>query len=375
MPIPKQVIEQEKQIDTMIAAEAEKIAQSSQPGTLPDAPEVPPVVVPVEDVVPVVPPAVTEPVALPPEAGTTAEPAAPAAQPVVPAEPEPAKTPEQIAAAYKTLQGKYNAEVPRQAQELSLLKGSNKLLEQQLALLQQQLASGTLPNNGVPSPQAPPAPPAAPVPQSPAAAVKLSDYYSEEQIEEFGEDYLNMQLQASQRLFSQQSKPLQDGLVQQRQDSTHGMVQALVPNFDSIDRDPAFRAWLNQQIPLAGITRTQALGEQFRSGNAAAVAEFYRQFSAQSAAPAPVPVQQAPTPVPGAVIPAVSAQVTPRTTAPPPPTQQPRKKFYFVSEFQRITTDLTTGKYTPEDRKKLQHEMDRAIAEGRIVPDGAAIPA
>jgi len=372
MAIPRQLEEQERlaeeEFERAVARQkaAEEAVNQMQPPLAEDP--APPPEAPEEAA-----PAPCSPAA-PEEAPPPAEePPAPVAEQEIPAEP-PADDQQPAAGTadeefaklqhkFDVLKGKYDTEVPRKTQEARELHQSNQLLQRQLQIMQQQLDA---------------APKVPDTPEAPAPGTeKVSDYYSAEMIEEYGEDFLKQQLAVAHRIAAESRKPIEASIANQRTTTLNSTIAALVPDFDRIDQDPAFSTWLDESIPLAGMTRREAMGTRYNAGDTRGVAEFYRQFGAIDAGqvtPAPaavVPPQPAGTqPAAPSRSQQVAAQVTPRAAAAPAPDPDPKARqgrTYSTAEYQRLQRDIAIGKISGEDAQRIDKELDRALAEGRVL--------
>ena len=192
--------------------------------------------------------------------------------PVVEQQPEDNKPPEEtVLQKYKTLQGMYNAEVPRLHQQ-------NRELNSRLQQMEQLLASMQSAQPQKPTEQAP------------------SKLISEKDVEEYGES-LDVMRKVSREEMSPIFQRLSaiEGFLQQMQTNVVPQVQQVahrqavsaeqafwaglsdtVSNWREINDSPDFQSWLLEADPLTGITRQTYLEDAQRALDAQRVANFFR---------------------------------------------------------------------------------------------------
>jgi len=273
--------------------------------------------------------------------------APPQAEPEAPQEPqEPEEEPdprdaeiEALKHKNKVLQGKYDAEVPRLAKERNEAIKRNEELELQLA--SQQI-------------QEPAAPAEAPV-------VDYKKYATEEELEEFGEDYVALQANIAARMMNEQLAKIQGQLETVKRssedatfDAFEQSVAAAVPNFNQLNTDPEFIEWLQQPDGYSGGTLQDSLDDASVARDLNRVVSIFKAWEATR----PKETGKKVTPMP------LEQQVSPKGKGAP---QNPSKKTYTVSQYKEIAKNVALGRYTPEQAQELQRELDTAYAEGRII--------
>ena len=321
----------------------------------PATPEATPQAAPAPDAIPLAPP---PPAPVTPPAENTVPtalqpPPAPAA---VPTPAAPNVEFQTLQHSHDVLKGKYNAEVPALNLELT------KATQENIALREQLLKASQ-----APAPAAPATPAAPVVPVRP----DLVAMYGQDLVDTLGEDgvmklFENQQRmnQASQQANEERMAAMQLDIDSRAQGGGQEVGQVFdmlvtqqVPDFNALDKDPAFNAWL--AFPLAAfspITRKQALQQSWDArdlGNLSAIVDAYRTETAQ---PAPNAVTTVP----------LEEQVVPGGNGTVPAAPAPAKKIYTVAEHTRISTDIALGKYTPEDKILWEQELNLAQAENRI---------
>jgi hypothetical protein len=248
---------------------------------------------------------------------------------------------------YKTLRGKYDAEVPRlHSQVKALMEEVGDLKAAQEAAEEK--------------PEKPPEP---------------TTYVTDADRENFGEDLLDVQRRVAQEVSSSyEAKITQlEGVIDtltKRIDGTNNSVSELtfeqrlgrlVPDFDAINNDPKWISWLDEVDPIIRGPRRNVAQRAFVEGDAEAVADYVRLFKSSQK---PVQTQQTPREV------ELEKQVTPsRTTTPSNTTTATdnRQRTYTKAQtdqvWSRIDVLNKAGKY--DEANKLEAEISVAMLEGR----------
>jgi hypothetical protein len=296
-----------------------------------------------------------------PEAGGETAPADPAEAPETPAAevialepaetaPAPEQTPEPPAAdrlahleqSFKTLQGKYSAEVPRYAEQL-------RERDRELAELRQQLAE---------------AKPAPAQPEGRKAKYGLTD----EQIETYGEDLVALAEQVADRIVDERLaksvQPIEQRLRASAQEAFAARLETLVPGMGEINADPAFAAWLGETDPFSGQTRRELADAAIAAMDAQRTARFFTAFLDQNK-PIHTAAPSAPVAPPRPATPSLAAQVMPRPSAPLP--QAPAKPVYTLAQYNEAMTLLTKGGHSAQEAEQIRNEFIAAFAEGRVL--------
>lgn len=181
-----------------------------------------------------------------------------------------------LAQKYKTLQGMYNAEVPRLHQQNRELASRVQQMEQLLATLSASAANTSIPGQ-----------------------ITQERLISDKDVEEYGEslevmrkvsreEYLPMLQkiasleQIIQRLQGNVVPQVQE-LVQRQAASTEqqfwAQLSSVVPNWKAINDDPDFQTWLLQVDPLTGISRQTILEDAQRNFDVVRITNFFRAWT------------------------------------------------------------------------------------------------
>ena len=265
---------------------------------------------------------------------------------------------------YRTLQGMYNADVPR-------LNAQNKELLGRINNLENLLRNA-------PQPQPAPAP----------AQPQNVKYVTKEDEAEYGDS-----IEVMRKVTREIIEPMRTGYEQQisQLQGTISQMQHLVPKVDQIGKnqaasaeqqfwanltyavsnwrevndDPDFQSWLLSQDPLTGISRQTYLEDAQRSLDVNRVAAFFVEWGSKNGS-APQPAPQ-PTPRSNAAQDELSKQISPgrgRTVE----TKQGAKKTYSGEEVSKFYQDISQGAYRGKDEERARIETDifAATREGRI---------
>ena len=238
---------------------------------------------------------------------------------------------------FRTLEGKYNAEVPRYAGEVRQLKQEIQNLKTAVQV----------------------APKTESAPAIEWGTINPDDY------EEYGEDMKKLASQISKLVGTVQelktendSLKTQVGTVYQASEQTNfdsflGKVRQAYPSFDEQDRDPDFIDWVERMgIDLNGI------GQSRNVNKAVEVYKAYAQVSGK--------YQPKPPVVEPPANPAVQKQVVPPKSRPAPAPDGQKKKMWTRDEINKVYEDIKLGFIKEEQAYKLKQEIFTANAEGRV---------
>jgi hypothetical protein len=265
---------------------------------------------------------------------------------------------ETIVQKYKTLQGMYNAEVPRLHQQNREMSNRVQQMEQLLASLSAQQTSA----------------------QSQQIVEKI---VTDKDVEEYGESLDVMRKVSREELIPMEQRFTQmEQMFRQMQTNVVPQVQAVaqrqqvsaeqgfwaeltsvVPNFRQINDNDAFQSWLLSADPLTGITRQTYLDDAQRSLDAKRVANFFRAWLESTGQAA---VAQSTGRTQNSEL---EKQVTPgrsRNTGTPATTNQ--GKMYSPQDIQKFFNDVRTGKYKGREpeRDRIERDIFAAQRENRI---------
>ena len=265
---------------------------------------------------------------------------------VKPADTSPTDVADDFKQKYNTLRGKYDAEVPRLHQQLREL--TTRLDE----LLKEKDAK----------------------PVEPTKAKEKVSYVTDADRAEFGEELIDVQRRVAKEVASEYEDRFeqQEAIIRELQNqlkktgSEVGQMnfaqrlQQLVPDFQEIDGDARWVAWLNEIDPIIRDQRRVLAQKAFNEGDAEAVAHYVSLFKQTIASPeAPERAQRQTE---------LEKQVTPNRSANTSKTPSAGAKLYTEREvqaaWQKVRTLNQRGDYAGAE--KLEAELTAAYLEGRV---------
>lgn len=268
---------------------------------------------------------------------------------------------ENLTQKYRTLQGMYNAEVPRLHSQNKELSGRLQQMEQLLATISAQQSSG---RTGQAQPQVDP-------------------LVTDKDQEEYGESLDVMRRVTREELIPVAQKIVQiERMLQQLQvnvvPQVHNLAQrqamtaeqqfwadltGFIPNWKDINEDPDFQSWLLEVDPLSGISRQTILEDAQRTLDVRRVGNFFKswlEITGQATA-----AQNTRRNVSASEL---ERQVAPgkgRSTGAPSGTNA---KTYTPDDIKTFFNDVRQGKYKGREaeRDRIERDIFSAQREGRI---------
>lgn len=248
---------------------------------------------------------------------------------------------------YKTLQGRYNSDVPRLQAEVSELKAQ---LAQALARIAELSAK-------------------------PEPKDELQPVADPKDVEAFGEDLVDMVRRVVERMLGNAAKKLeaQAAMFEQRlaavEQQLKGTAQTvvttaeqaffdrltrLVPNWEEINSNPAFLEWLGEIDPIYGQPRQAALDAAHSALDVDRVAAIFKAWEA--------------TQPQSSKAGSVDKQISPRTGAASSAPTSMEKPILSQKQIQDFYNDVARGRYRgrEQEMQRLEAMINAAIAEGRI---------
>ena len=286
-----------------------------------------------------------------PEPKPTEPPQDPQPAPTEPKPVEPTPTPTEPVVAeekweqkYKTLKGMYDAEVPRLHADMRDLKAQMDNLRK---------AAETKPVE----------------PAKPKTAEKL---VTDADVEAFGSDLIEVQRKVAREVAAEfrgeldtmraENEKLREQLTstgtQVSEASFEQRLYRMVPDFEAVNVDPKWIAWLNEVDPLLRAPRSSVAQQAFNRGDAEGVAHYVSLFR-QGGKPVEPTADKTNE---------LELQIQPnRSATSTPPTSQ-KGKVYTNADIEKMfrkATDLGIRGQT-DAAKKLEAEIDAAFMEGRV---------
>jgi len=281
------------------------------------------------------------------EVGTETEAALEPAE-VTPADTSPTDVEEEtFKQKYKTLTGKYDAEVPRLHQQVREMAEATKRLQEELKALKVE----------------------------PTKSKEKVSYVTDADREEYGEDLLNVQRRVAQEVSQDYEDRIgqQDAIIAKLQEklaNTGNQVgemdfsqrlQQAVPDWSTIDNDERWVAWLNEHDPMLRGQRRVLAQAAFDNGDVEAVSDYVKLWKASLGEP-DVAKQTRQNELEKQVAPNRSANSTRTQSA------AQSSKIYSPREIDNAWTKVRTlntkGQYA--EAEKLEAELTVAYMEGRV---------
>lgn len=267
---------------------------------------------------------------------------------------------------YESLRGKYDAEI-------TPLHRQNRELQQKLMELEKTLEELS---KRKPEPEPKPAGP----------------LVTPQDVENFGSDLIDLIGRKATEVFHQYAGSVMEKIrelesenaclretvstVEQKQGLSQKQIflQQLavrVPDWEALNTDPDFLAWLTVVDPLSGLQRQVLLDAAAESFDVARVAALFNAYKKEAG----IGMQPVPQPAPQVTQQdqkksEVSAQVAPgksKASSPAPASDQSRK-IWRQAEVTRFYDDVRRGLYRGREAEqaRIEAEIDLAVAEGRV---------
>tara|TARA_R110002153_G_scaffold152498_3_gene304057 strand:- start:5981 stop:6994 length:1014 start_codon:yes stop_codon:yes gene_type:complete len=257
---------------------------------------------------------------------------------------------------YKSLQGMYNAEVPR-------LHAEKRELETRVSQLEALMSTLNTPKR--------------------TTAQQQNALVTDADVEEYG-DSIDVMRRVSREEASQQQARIDqlEGLVRGMQTSVVPQVQQLqhrqavnteqtfwsdiqnaVPEWQDINNNHGFQSWLLEVDPLTGISRQTYLDDAQKNLDARRVTQFFSTWKAQtgSSVAQSKPVVQSKS--------QLEKQVAPGRGRSSGTTSNSEPATYSSGDIKNFFTDVQKGKYKgkEKERDRIERDIFAAQREGRIV--------
>lgn len=263
---------------------------------------------------------------------------------------------------YNVLRGKYDKEVPALHAQLRDMQSRQAQLESMLAQMNR---------------------PAEQQPQQQQAAPSFNKLTPEE-VEEYGEDLIDVIRRAAMEAVSSQISTLESKLnnigqqvggvtqvvSETKRDKVFAKLDREVENWRELNRSPEFLEWLRETDPYSGNQRGVMLRRAFDEANGDRVTAFFKGFLNEHAAVSP----SQPEGSREKGKPKVDAN---RLVAPGKSRAnkasagaQEDKRYYTEQEINEFYKSVSRGDYRkkPEEKDKIERDIFRALNEGRVVP-------
>lgn len=230
---------------------------------------------------------------------------------------------------YRVLQGKYNAEVPRLHQQVKQLAEENDFFKKKLELLESMVQEKFR--------------------KEETSTVDDPDLKTLQ--EDYPDIYKGVQ-KLLQKYTPKEIAPKEDTKTQEMVFFT--LLKQNVPDWEILNYDPDFLAWLSQPEGYSNMTRHQLMLDAFNRKDVHTVANYFNAYKNEKAQQA----QKKSSVSQQNISPPVGRASSPSGSPKPTLTQADVEKFY---------RDLALGRIPKEEAKKFEKEIVMAMKEGRFI--------
>ena len=270
------------------------------------------------------------------------------------------KTDDTWEAKWRTLNGKYKAEVPRLHRQVKQLQGEITGLRDLLANLDSLKKEPEKP--------------------APEQTVSQENLLKPDEIEDYGADLIDVMRRAGQEgvnpviqslrneidVLKRQLGGVSQTVAMSSRDKVFNLLSSKIPNWEELNNDPGFLEWLDQIDPYSGISRQQMLSNAFEKNDGLRVVTFFQGYlnendAMQTAQPAAAP-QRTPQKK-------LDDLVAPGRPKAPVAAAQEGKRTWTQAQIAAFYRDVTDGKYrnNPDKKRALEQDIIAAPLEGRLV--------
>lgn len=277
-------------------------------------------------------------------------------EPVVPpAAEQPKADDESWQKRYLTLQGMFNAEVPRLNTQVKELQSQ---LQQAIASLEAAKTAQTA--------------------QADTPAQKL---VTEKDVEAFGGELIDLMRRQAAEVFASEKASMQAEIASLRSENVNltkqlggvaekqgvndrrayfSELKKLVPDYEAVNVDAGFMSWLAEADPLSGVPRQAYLNNAWETFDVERTAKLFTAWKEMTGRVAQ-PQRQAQQELQRQVQPGAS-----RTSV--TPAANPADKVWSAREIEAYYTAVAKGQYSgrKEEAAKIEAEIDAAVASGRV---------
>lgn len=265
---------------------------------------------------------------------------------------------------YKSFKGQADAELGRMNQRVKEADQRSSQLEKQLQALQQKLESLEETKQ-----------------EEQARRQELEYQVTPEEVETYGQELIDVQRKVAHQVLNDARKvwdvERQSLLnrIEELQQSVGNVSQSVgdtakqhffaqltqaVPEWQTVNQDQGFIEWLSEADDFSGLKRQQILDAAAERNDVARVAHVFRAYMQQTgqAAQQPSGKQQE-----------LARQVSPskaRGSSGNAATETRGKKVWSQAEIGQFYDQLARGRLSQDEASKIEHEINQAVAEGRV---------
>jgi hypothetical protein len=253
---------------------------------------------------------------------------------------------------YRTLLGKYNAEVPREQHRTADLQQELTALKAEIATLKA----------GKPADKHDAKPAATKEAEIPSATDPANPFGLTAEELEYGGEMIGLAEKIARKIIDREvgdirgkTETVSKELAQRKQDGFYGELDGLAPDWRTLNADERFAAFCQEVEPNSGLLWQDIIDAGQQRMDPVRVSNVFNAFRQKAGGTKPAPKSAAVTPV--------DAQVAPDAAPSPAPGG---KKVYTLKEYDALMNNIIHGRYTNEKARKIEAELDAAINEGRV---------
>lgn len=268
---------------------------------------------------------------------------------------------------YQSLQGKYNSEVPQYQQRLHYFQQRVDQLEQMVHSLQQQGGS----------------------PPEPQRGLNGTSSITPKDIEDYGEDFIDVVRRVAQDMARSEAAKVRNevgtlanqvngvttAVTQTARERMYGILERRVPDWNTLNHDPGFNAWIGERDPFTGVVRKTLLNDAYTRNDGDRVAAFFESYLRETAAVAAQPPAQTPDQRPASQTPPGSTsqrRVTLDTMAEPGADAgtvgQPReKRVWTKADVANLYRRKAERRISDQEFQALERDLMVAQTDGRYM--------
>jgi hypothetical protein len=286
--------------------------------------------------------------------------------------PAPAPAPDRTdwKAKYHTLQGMYNADVPRLQKDLKAASDRIDALIDEIAELKTKQVTAD-PAPAAPSPE--PEPVSAPAALVAAIGQEAADALIAaitSQVSGIRSD-VDKTLAPVREQVDNATKTAEQLAVERENDRRARFMAKLterVPDWQEIDNDERWHAYLMERSREARRPRQELIAEAYRDGDLDAVVGFFEAFKEKVGATPPAPPAPSvdPTPAPDPARVALERQQVPAPSGRSAAPASGPKKIWTQAEIRKFYAEVAKGNYPRDKAVEIERDIVAARQEGRI---------
>jgi hypothetical protein len=248
-----------------------------------------------------------------------------------------------------TLQGKYNAEIPRYQGENAQLKSQVESLKRQLQeVIQVRAGEGNADGTAYVSPY--------------VTSEDRSTRAYQSMLKDFGQDYAETHFEAAAEKTHREMQPFREENAANGRNTFNAHIASLSPNWERLNNDQDFITWSQTTSePYSGKTLNQLLNEAYHGGNAAGVAKVFNDYEAQ-ASKTLTPANPNPADERLAMV-----QPTKRGSATGNEIDANKGKVWTHADACQVLDDIAAGRVKGKQATDLEAEITKAYTDGKVI--------